>query len=111
MEFPTTAEAIYLTSLIVTLVVIEKAITQRLLNRQRRELKDLMQEWQGLVALFKVLRQQREAAERQVAELQLRKTRIELQLQQLQEQILSLQDRETRQLAMAVELDNLLNQP
>jgi len=108
MEFPTTAEAIYLTSLIVTLVVIEKAITQRLLNRQRRELKDLMQEWQGLVALLKVLRQQREAAERQVAELQLRKTRIELQLQ---EQILSLQDRETRQLAMAVELDNLLNEP
>lgn len=108
MEFPTTAEAIYLTSLTVALVVIEKVITQRLLNRQRRELKGLMQEWQGLVALLKVLRQQREAAERQVAELQLRKTRIELQLQ---EQILSLQDRETRQLAMAVELDNLLNEP
>ncbi|MBM3278145.1 MAG: hypothetical protein FJY95_08690 [Candidatus Handelsmanbacteria bacterium] len=108
MEFPTTAEAIYLTSLTVALVVIEKVITQRLLNRQRREMKGLMQEWQGLVALLKVLRQQREAAERQVAELQLRKTRIELQLQ---EQILSLQDRETRQLAMAVELDNLLNEP
>ncbi len=111
MEFPSTSQAIYLAAIAVALVVGEKILTQRLLNRQRRELKGLLQEWQGLVAVFKALRQQREAAERQKTELQLKRHKLELQIDQLREQALNLEERETRKLATAVELDNLVNRP
>jgi cysteine sulfinate desulfinase/cysteine desulfurase-like protein len=111
MEFPTTAEAIYITSAAVALVVAEKVLTQRLLNRQRQELKSLLEEWQGLVALFKALRQQREAAERQKSELRLRKAKIEQQLIHLRDQIEAQEEKERRQSQMAAELDKLIEQP
>lgn len=111
MEFLSTAEAIYITSLAVALVVVEKVLTQHLLNRQRQELKELLQEWQGLVALFKTLRLQREAAERQKSELQLKKHKIEQQICRLREQIQAIEEKESHQLQQAIELDNLLNRP
>lgn len=111
MEFPSTAQAIYVTSLAVALVVVEKLLTQRLLNRQQQELKGLLQEWQGLVALFKALRLQRETAERQKSELQLKRAKIEQQVFRLRAQIQAMEEKESRQLQQAIELDNLLNQP
>ncbi|MCC7261106.1 MAG: hypothetical protein IT369_01160 [Candidatus Latescibacteria bacterium] len=111
MEFPSTAEAIYLTALVVALVIVEKVITQRLLNQQRQELKGLVQEWQGLMALLKALRQQREVSEREKAELQLRKRKLQLQLNQYQAQIQAQAEKEVRQAETAAALDNLVNQP
>lgn len=111
MELLSTAEAIYLTSLAVALVVVEKILTQRLLNRQRRELKDLLQEWQTQIAVFKALRLQREAAERQKTELQVKKHKIERQIFRLRDEIQVLEEKESRQLQPALELDNLLDQP
>lgn len=111
MELPSTAEAFYITSLAVALVVVEKILIQRLLNRQRRELKGLLQEWQAQIAVFKALRLQREAAERQKSELQLKKHKIEQQIFRLRDELQTREEKESRQLQLAAELDNLLNQP
>lgn len=111
MEIPSTAEAIYLTSIVVVLVIAEKVVTQRLLNRQKQELRGLVQEWQGLVALFKALRLQRQVTERENAELELRKRKLQLQLAQFHALLQAQEGKEVRQTEMASALDNLVDQP